>query len=105
MGAWTTIDGSDTLNTPYNRGKTKEEENADKHVCPFARPIPSRCIRLWSNPGETVLDPFGGIGTTGEQALLHNRKAILLELKAEYFLQACQILEKTAKRDIQLAAF
>jgi DNA modification methylase len=102
MGAWTTIDGSDTLNTPYNRGRTKEEENADKHVCPFARPIPSRCIRLWSNPGETVLDPFGGIGTTVEQALLHNRRAVACELKAEYFLQMCQIAEKTAKRDIQL---
>lgn len=101
-GAWVDIDGSDTLNTPYNRGRTKEEENADKHVCPFARGIPSRLIRLYSNPGETVLDPFSGIGTTGEQALLHNRRFIGHELKAEYFLQGCQTLEKTARRDVQL---
>jgi DNA modification methylase len=105
MGAWTSIDGSDTLNTPFTRGRTKEEENADKHVCPFARGIPSRCIRLWSNSGETVLDPFAGIGTTLEQALLHNRRAIGLELKAEYFLQACKVAEKTAKRDAQLELF
>jgi DNA modification methylase len=105
MGAWVDIDGSDTLNTPYNRGRTKEEENADKHVCPFARGIPSRCIRLWSNPDETVLDPFAGIGTTIEQALLHNRRVIGLELKAEYFLQMCQIAEKTVNRDVQLEMF
>lgn len=105
MGAWTSIDGSDTLNTPFTRGRTKEIENSDKHVCPFARGIPSRCIRLWSNPGETVLDPFGGVGTVVEQALLHGRKAKSLELKAEYFLLSCQVAERTAKRDVQLEIF
>jgi DNA modification methylase len=44
-----------------------------------------RCLRLWSNKGETVLDPFAGIGSTGFEALRHGRRFVGVELKPEYF--------------------
>ena len=44
-----------------------------------------RCIKLYSNPGETVLSPFGGIGSEGYMAVKLGRKAITCELKPEYF--------------------
>ena len=37
------------------------------------------------NPDEIVLDPFGGIGSTGFQALKMGRRAVLIELNAEYW--------------------
>jgi DNA modification methylase len=44
-----------------------------------------RCIKLYSNPGETILSPFGGIGSEGYMAVKLGRKAILIELKRSYF--------------------
>jgi DNA modification methylase len=44
-----------------------------------------RIILLYSNKGETVLSPFGGIGSEGYQALKMGRKSISIELKKSYF--------------------
>lgn len=96
MGAFYDISQSDTLNTPYTRGKTKEMEDSDKHVCPFSLPLVNRCIRLYSNPGEIVADTFGGVGSTVKEAIELDRYAISIELKAEYFLQMCKIAEAAA---------
>jgi DNA modification methylase len=97
MGTFYDINQTDTLNTPFTRGKTKGIENSDKHICPFSIPLVNRLIRLYSNPGELVLDPFGGLGTTSKVAVELGRKTISLELKAEYFLKSCEIMEHTVK--------
>lgn len=44
-------------------------------------------IELWSNPGDVVYDPFGGIGSTGYVALQMGRKTIMSELKESYYKQ------------------
>jgi len=44
-----------------------------------------RCIKLYSNLGETVLSMFAGIGSEGYMAVQLERKAILIELKESYF--------------------
>jgi DNA modification methylase len=44
-----------------------------------------RILNLYSNEGETVLSPFGGIGSEGWAALKMNRKSISIELKESYF--------------------
>jgi DNA modification methylase len=63
-----------------------------------------RCIKLWSNPGETVLTPFGGIGSEAYQAVKYGRKAILMELKESYFRIAIKNLSDvehlTEKNDL-----
>ena len=46
-----------------------------------------KCAELWSNPGDNVYDPFGGIGSSGYVALKMGRKAVVSELKDSYFNQ------------------
>jgi DNA modification methylase len=79
-GIWTGISETDTLQFYGARGADDE-----KHICPLQLPVIERCIKLYSNPGETVLTPFGGIGSEGYQAVKFGRKAVLIELKPEYF--------------------
>jgi len=65
-----------------------------KHLAPFSRELPQRCIKLFSYIGDTVLDPFSGSGTTILEALCHNRKAYGLEIDPLYLeLAAKKICE------------
>lgn len=81
-GIWMGISESDTLKYARARGTGDE-----KHICPLQLGTIERCIKLYSNPGETVLTPFGGIGSEGYQAVKFGRKAVLCELKPSYFKQ------------------
>jgi DNA modification methylase len=105
MGILYDIDQTQTLNTPYTRGRTKDMENADKHVCPFSIPLVNRLIRMYSNPGDVVLDPFAGVGTVPMVALELGRKAIGKELKPEYFLQAVDICQQVIRQPEQMTLF
>jgi DNA modification methylase len=95
---WYGIRESDTLNAAAAR-----TEKDERHICPLQLGTIERCVRLWSNPGETVFSPFGGIGSEGYVALQHDRKFIGIELKPEYWRQACVNLAN-AKRQIDLFA-
>lgn len=55
------------------------------HTTPFAEELVRRCIKLWSMPGDTVLDPFAGGGTVNYVAIKNNRNAIGIELKKEFY--------------------
>lgn len=77
---WWDINQSNTLN-----GKLAREESDERHVCPLQLDVIERGIELWSNPGDIVLDPFNGIGSTGYQALLMGRKYVGVELKESYY--------------------
>src|SRR5690348_8972468 len=54
------------------------------HFATFPPDLIKPCILAGSRPGDTILDPFGGSGTTGQVALELGRKAILIELNPEY---------------------
>lgn len=54
------------------------------HFATFPSELAKRCILAGSKPGDTVLDPFAGSGTTGMVAVQHGRKAVLIELNPEY---------------------
>lgn len=77
---WYDIDYSRTLQ--YRSGR---DGNDEKHICPLQLDTIERIIHLYSNEGETILSPFGGIGSEGFQALKMNRKSISIELKESYF--------------------
>ncbi len=80
---WYGIRESNTLNVKAGR------ENADeRHICPLQLDLIERCIRLWSNPDETVLSPFAGLGSEGYVALQRKRKFIGCELKPSYYQAA-----------------
>jgi len=70
---------------PHRAARDPEDE---KHVHPLQLDVIERCLVLWSNPGEVVLDPFGGVGSTAWVALTTGRRAVLVELKPSYFRQA-----------------
>src|SRR2546428_10063134 len=54
------------------------------HPAVFPAEIPQRLIKLFSFHGETVLDPFGGIGTTAQAAILLERRAICIDQNPKY---------------------
>ncbi len=54
------------------------------HFATFPPDLVEPCVLAGSRAGDTVLDPFGGSGTTAQVALQHGRSAILCELNAEY---------------------
>lgn len=58
------------------------------HPAVFPRELARRCIRLGSQPGDMILDPFSGSGTTGVVAAESNRRAILVELNPVYAQQS-----------------
>lgn len=64
------------------------EEDDEKHVHPLQLDVIDRAIVLRSNPGETVLTPFMGVGSEAYGALGAGRKAIGIELKTSYYRQA-----------------
>lgn len=68
--------------------KTARDGDEEKHICPLQLDVIDRCLVLWSNPGETLLTPFMGVGSEVYGALVAGRKAIGVELKASYFRQA-----------------
>jgi DNA modification methylase len=70
------------------------EGNGKGHPAAFPRELARRCILLGSRAGDTVLDPFGGSGTTGEVAQQQGRHAILIELNPEYSKLSSQRVQK-----------
>lgn len=70
---------------PYKEGRDKDDE---KHVHPLQLDVIERCITLWSNPGETVLTPFMGIGSEVYMPVAMGRRGVGVELKPSYYRQA-----------------
>ena len=70
------------------------------HPAVFPRELARRCILLGSRPGDTILDPFSGSGTTGIVAAELNRSAILIELNEEYATHSTRRLRTGAQRSI-----
>ena len=68
--------------------KESREDEDEKHVHPLQLDVIERCVALWSNPGETVLTPFMGVGSEVYGAIYNGRKGIGVELKTSYYNQA-----------------
>jgi DNA modification methylase len=97
---WTDINQSRTLQKTSARADEDE-----RHISPLQLDVIERCMQLWSNPGDTVLDPFNGIGSSGVVALEMGRKYIGVELKESYYDQAKLNLEIAANKKNQLSLF
>ena len=65
----------------YNQKRGVETQ----HPAIFPEQLANDHIFSWSNPGDTILDPFMGSGTTGKMAVLNGRDFIGIELDADYF--------------------
>jgi DNA modification methylase len=80
---------------PYREAREEEDE---KHLHALQLDVIERCVELWSNPGETVLTPFAGVGSEVYQAVRCGRRAVGIELKPSYFKQALIHLDKVMVR-------
>lgn len=83
---------------PYREARDSEDE---KHVHPLQLDVIDRVLVLWSNPGETVLTPFMGVGSEAYGAVIAGRRAIGVELKASYYRQAVKNLAATATMRVE----
>lgn len=70
---------------PHREAKEGEDE---KHVHPLQLDVIERAVVMWTNPGETVLTPFMGVGSEVYGAVLNGRRAVGFELKPSYYAQA-----------------
>jgi DNA modification methylase/Arc/MetJ family transcription regulator len=88
---WTDILRFKTLNSEL-RKKTTEN-----HICPLQLDVIERLIRRYSNEGETILDPFGGLMSVPYQAIQMGRKGVGIELSEQYWnfgVRFCQRIER-----------
>ncbi len=103
---------SKTPNYYYDNQAVREETGANlknywllgpdssgtPHPAVFPKELARRCILLGSRPGDLVLDPFSGSGTTGLVAAELNRKAVLIELNEEYVANSKTRLDNAAQQ-------
>lgn len=92
---WMDINQSDTL-----QRKSAREDKDEKHICPLQLEVIKRCIELWSNPNDIVLDPFAGIGSTPYVALRMGRRGLGVELKESYYEQAVKNCNEALKMSV-----
>lgn len=92
---WHDVNRMRTLNSDQN------QRAVEKHVCPLQFDVVDRLITRFSNPGETVYDPFHGLGTVGVRAIKHGRRARGSELSATYFADQVHYL-RAAEREASM---
>lgn len=81
---------------PFRSAKDGEDE---KHVHPLQLDVIDRSVVMWSNPGETVLTPFMGVGSEVYGAVRAGRRGIGIELKPSYYRQATLNLQSATAED------
>lgn len=92
---WMDIKQSNTL-----QKKSARDEKDEKHICPLQLDLIERCIDLWTNKGDSVLDPFSGIGSVPYTAVRMGRKGVGIELKESYYKQAVKNMEHASNNKI-----
>lgn len=85
---WTDVDRMRTLNGEQVR------RNVQMHVCPLQFDIVERLIDRYSNPGDLVFDPFGGLGTVPLTAIRKGRRGRASELNAGYWTDSVRYLRE-----------
>lgn len=86
---WWDIRETDTLNV-----RPARDEKDERHICPLQLGFIERCVRLWSNRGETVFSPFAGIGSEVYTAVKLGRLGLGVELKPSYWRTAVDNLTR-----------
>lgn len=100
-GVWDDIREVDVL----DGHRSARESDQEKHICPLQLEVIRRCVLMYTNAGETVLDPFMGIGSTAYVAVENGRNAVGFELKESYYRQSLANLEKAMYRPKQRSLF
>ncbi len=92
---WDDINRMRTLNTSQRLKKR------ELHICPLQLDVVERAINRWSNPGDLILDPFGGLMTVPYMAVKMDRRGVGIELNSDYFRDGLGYLQEAeAERDV-----
>jgi hypothetical protein len=78
----TRVVGNEPGTVSYIKGRDTEDE---RHCCPLQLDVYDRCIELWTNQNDVVLEPFGGVGSGAFSACSMGRRYMSFELKRSYF--------------------
>lgn len=83
----------------------QKKRNVEMHVCPLQFDIVDRLIGRFSNPGDLIYDPFGGLGTVPLRALQAGRRGLSTELNAGYWLDSVKYLEAEERKQAMPSLF
>lgn len=84
-GSWNQLEVWDNINRMRTLNTTQSRRRAQMHVCPLQLDIVERIINRYSNEGDTVYDPFGGLMTVPMTAVKMHRNGKGCELNPDYF--------------------
>jgi len=84
-GSWNQLEVWDDINRMRTLNTTQSRRRAQMHVCPLQLDIVERIINRYSNEGDTVYDPFGGLMTVPMMAVKMHRNGKGCELNPDYF--------------------
>lgn len=96
---WHDVNRMNTLNG------SQKQRNLAMHVCPLQFDIVDRLIERYTNPGELVFDPFGGLFTVPLRAMKLGRQGRAVELNTGYFLDGVKYLEAEERRQVAPTLF
>ena len=99
-GSWNGLEVWDDINRMRTLNTNQSRRRQQMHVCPLQIDIVERIINRYSNPGDWVLDPFGGLMTVPMQAVKMGRKGYGIELNPDYYRDGVGYLE-AAKDEVE----
>lgn len=99
-GSWNQMEVWDDINRMRTLNTTQSRRRAQMHVCPLQIDIVERIINRYSNEGDLVLDPFGGLMTVPMTAVKMGRKGYGIELNEDYFRDGVGYLQ-AAEEEIE----
>ena len=92
-GSWNQLEVWDDINRMKTLNTQQSNRRKQMHVCPLQIDIVERIINRYSNEGDLVYDPFGGLGTVPMTAIKMNRRGYMCELNSDYFRDAIGYLQ------------
>lgn len=99
-GSWNQLEVWDDINRMRTLNTTQSRRRAQMHVCPLQLDIVERIITRYSNEGDLVLDPFGGLMTVPMMAIKMGRRGYGIELNPDYFRDGVGYLQ-TAEDEME----
>ena len=92
-GSWNTLEVWDDINRMRTLNTSQSRRRTQMHVCPLQLDIVERIINRYSNKGDLVLDPFGGLMTVPMMAVKMGREGYGIELSPDYFRDGAGYLQ------------
>lgn len=94
-GSWNDLEVWDDINRMRTLNTTQSRRRKQMHVCPLQLDIVERIINRYSNEGDLVYDPFGGLMTVPMMAVKMKRRGKGCELNTDYFRDGVGYLQET----------